>query len=159
MADIFNISDVPPSGTPQGCRLTNSTATNVPSVTATAIPFDGEDYDTDGMHDNAVNNTRITINTNGKYSIGGQIEWETAGSGQWLGVFLRLNGVTVIGWGKEDRIAGGAGDENASLVNVQREFVAGDFVELMAFRDGGPAALDVLVTADYSPRFWAHRLS
>jgi hypothetical protein len=38
-----------------------SAYTGHPATTYTAIPFDAEEYDTDGFHDNTTNNTRLTI--------------------------------------------------------------------------------------------------
>lgn len=35
----------------------------------TAIAWNAEDFDTDGMHDNVTNNTRVTINTAGIYVV------------------------------------------------------------------------------------------
>lgn len=39
------------------------------NVVWTVIPFAGEDYDTDSMHDNSTNNSRVIFKTAGKYII------------------------------------------------------------------------------------------
>ena len=52
-----------------GCKLTKSVDQTIINVTNTLITFDGEDFDTDNFHNNATNNSRITIPSGkgGKY--------------------------------------------------------------------------------------------
>jgi hypothetical protein len=50
------------------CRVYKSWAQSI-STTETAITFDVESFDTDTMHDNVTNNTRITFTTAWKYKI------------------------------------------------------------------------------------------
>jgi hypothetical protein len=44
-----------------GARATRTTTQAITGATATNVAFDAEDFDTNGFHDTAVNNTRITI--------------------------------------------------------------------------------------------------
>ena len=53
----------------EGARVSYSLGTNVPDSTETTLPFDEEDYDTDNIHDNTVNNSRLTCKTAGKYMV------------------------------------------------------------------------------------------
>jgi hypothetical protein len=46
-----------------GCRVTRSSNGSVFDASTFTAPFDGEDFDTDGYHDNTTNNSRITIPT------------------------------------------------------------------------------------------------
>jgi hypothetical protein len=48
-------------GTFLGCRVTKSVTQTLTTATNTAITWDVEDYDTNTMHDNVTNNSRITI--------------------------------------------------------------------------------------------------
>jgi len=50
-----------------GCRIKRTTSLSVSNATVTIIDFDAEDWDTDSMHDNSINNNRVTFNTDGKY--------------------------------------------------------------------------------------------
>lgn len=43
------------------CRVHRASAQSIANTTIVAIQFDAEDYDDDGCHDNATNNTRITF--------------------------------------------------------------------------------------------------
>lgn len=45
-----------------GCSLYNVAGyVTIPNATFTAVAFTGEEFDTDGFHDNSTNNSRITI--------------------------------------------------------------------------------------------------
>lgn len=50
-----------------GARLRRTTTQSIPSATATTILWDAEDFDTSGFHDNATNNSRITIPAGVRY--------------------------------------------------------------------------------------------
>jgi len=59
------------------CSVYRTTTQAISDSTVTAIGFDAEEVDTDGMHDNATNNSRITIQLAGKYFVFGQIDYES----------------------------------------------------------------------------------
>lgn len=54
-------------GFAQMARARISTAQSISDNTPTWVAFDAESYDTDTMHDNVTNNTRLSINTTGKW--------------------------------------------------------------------------------------------
>jgi len=64
---------------------------SVSSATLTAIEFNAESYDTDSYHDNATNNSRLTVPTNGKYRVEGAVTLESVGSGD-IQIRLDVNG-------------------------------------------------------------------
>ena len=55
------------------CRIRQSSGQSITLNTLTALNFDTEDFDTDTMHDNVTNNTRITFATTGKYLVTGAV--------------------------------------------------------------------------------------
>ena len=55
-----------------GCRIYKSAGQSI-GTTLTAVTFDTESFDTDTMHDNVTNNTRITFTTAGYYEVNAQI--------------------------------------------------------------------------------------
>ena len=76
-----------------GCSLNKSAdQTGIASNTWTAITWNQEDFDTDGFHDNATNNSRITIpaGKNGKYLFTALITWN--GTSVDVGLRLYKNG-------------------------------------------------------------------
>jgi hypothetical protein len=91
-AAIFFKSDVAAGGggaTFVGCLLYKSANQAVPYNVSTIISFDTEIADTDGFHDNATNNGRITIPTGkgGKYLIQGYIASQAGNNGRSLTLF------------------------------------------------------------------------
>lgn len=107
------------------CRVYQSAGTSV-GTSLGAIPFNSESFDTNTMHDNATNNTRITFTTAGKYSVSGTVNTD-ANAASWAGI--RLNGSTYLATNG----AGNAGATTANGTNVETiyDFAAADYVELM----------------------------
>jgi hypothetical protein len=67
-----------------GCMAVASASQTIANATDTAVAFGGTDlYDTDGFHDPATNNSRITIPTGkgGKYRFETMIRWDGNSSG------------------------------------------------------------------------------
>lgn len=75
-----------------GCSLTSTTTSLSNTGAFNPMPWDGENYDTDAMHDNASNNSRIVFKTAGKYQINVDIT-TNGGNGHWA---IRKNGSTVL---------------------------------------------------------------
>jgi len=73
----FN-DNLPSGGYTQGCRLLNSTSQQIPDNEWIIITFDMELWDTDTMHDPALNPERITCHTPGKYLITARAIWSNA---------------------------------------------------------------------------------
>jgi hypothetical protein len=63
------------------CQATNSGSQSIPSSTDTILDLGAEDYDTNTMHDNVTNNSRITIKTAGYYQIGSYIVFAANATG------------------------------------------------------------------------------
>jgi hypothetical protein len=85
-----------------GCSLTKSVAQSIANTTDTMVSFNVEDIDTDGFHDNSVNNERITIPSGkgGKYLITAQTFWadNSVGNRQLI-LFKNTTSVAFSLWG------------------------------------------------------------
>jgi len=68
------------SGFAEGCYLYMSAAQSIPDTSATALLWDSELYDTDGMHSTASNTDRITCQTAGRYMFLATIYWSGGGA-------------------------------------------------------------------------------
>ena len=116
------------------CRVTKTSDQTIPNNTLTAINWDSESYDTDGMHDTVTNNSRITFNTAGKYSVTAQSSWQSNGSGaRVLDIVKNGNTGTPIGRTKMPNTDTGA--EN--IVSYVGEFAVNDYIELCVFQNRG----------------------
>lgn len=139
----------------EGCRVFNSANFAVPNNAVTAITFNSSRFDPFNMHSLTVNTARISIIRNGRYNVGGCVEFDDNGAG-YREVNVRLNGTTnIVGTNK---LPNGAGVANDKMnVATDYEFVNGDYIELVAFQNSG-GALNVEVHGNYSPEFWACRI-
>lgn len=131
------------------CRLGHSAAQAIPNNVSTPVTFNTERHDTDGMHDTAVNPSRITIKTPGIYSLkaGGQFAAHATG---FRVLSIRKNGATVLSEVQQD---GDTGDQNALTLGVPATDVllaAGDYVELFAYQNSG-GALNLTGGVEESP--------
>ncbi|MGW6535215.1 hypothetical protein ACWGBV_03155 [Streptomyces sp. NPDC055051] len=111
----------------------------VATGTHTLIPFDGESWDTDSMHSNTVNPSRITINTPGQYLVSIYARYPSNGTG-YRQITFRMN-------------AGGSSSAgtaltafNVAAVTSNSTFItrtfeitcnAGDHFELFTFQTSG----------------------
>ena len=128
------------------CRVYAGTATNLSSTFAT-IAFNTENFDTDTMHDNSTNNSRITIKTAGKYHVGGQVN---TSANQALGLRLFVNGGSVIG-----RIfQGNSGATEGANINTIYDFAVNDYIELQAALGASTGT----TTTDQQTNFWAYKI-
>lgn len=57
-----------------GLRLSGAPAFTAASGGSTAIPWAAEDYDTNGMHSNVTNNTRITVSNTAYYEVTAHVD-------------------------------------------------------------------------------------
>ena len=131
---------------------------SVDQAVANAVPvvlaFNSESFDTDTMHDNAVNNSRMTINTAGKWLFGFNGRWENNSSGnRWIR--LLKNGTTIVG--QDVRNPGTPEWEHCMTFPIQDAIVT-DFFEIEVEQDSG-VALDMETAGLPPPTFWAHRQS
>lgn len=119
--------------------VTRTAAQSIPDATATAIAWDAEDFDTDAIHDNVTNNTRLTVPMAGKYLITANVSFAFNATGTRL-LRLRKNGAS--------QLAANSLPSHASIgVGVGFAYIASlaasDFVEIQAFQNSG-GALNVL---------------
>lgn len=111
----------------------------IAAATEVAVPFAAELFDTSNMHDNAVNNTRITVPDAGGpgfYMAVAQCEWGGSGLvGTPRGLSLKKNGTSYIG--QNTLIKGVSGQR--MQVHAIDYLLPGDYVEVLAY-NGDTAA-------------------
>lgn len=133
-----------------GARVTKAALQTITSGSSTAVIFDTERYDTDTIHDNSTNNTRLTATTAGKYVITGHVRWEAVNTTGHRQLVIRVNGTTAIACVR-DISPDGTLNTHQSITTIW-DLAATDYVELMALHT---ATVDVDVTklGDQSPEF------
>jgi hypothetical protein len=112
----------------------SSGQTNINNATWTSLALASENFDTDTMHDNSTNNSRITIRLTGKYFVVGTSDFSAAVGGSRL---LRVyqNGTTDVGNSLGPPPT--AGNNLPCLVHTLVTLTANDYIELQAYQDSG----------------------
>ncbi len=122
-----------------GCLVKKSGNQAIASASDDPVTFDQEDYDTGyrgvAFHDNAINNSRITIPAGVvKVDFVGCIQWESnSTNGRYIALYK--NGVAFQGGGRSQYVAY-AKSQMASAWPVL-EVVEGDYFELIVWQDSG----------------------
>ncbi len=120
------------------------------NATATAHPFNNEKYDSNTIHDNSTNNTRLTCQTAGLYHIQGIVRFAANSTGQ-RQLQIRLNGTTVIAQTNQDANSSGATHVD---INTDYQLTPGDYVELLAYQTStGSLNSEVHVSGESAPVF------
>lgn len=133
---------------------------NIPNTTWTLIKYDAERFDTDNMVALGTDNTKIVINTAGKYLVGFQGNFAANAGGTLRAAVITLNGAVGVGTIIGANFLGPLGAGNNVLLNVVTlyDLAVNDFLQASAFQDSG-GTLAISISANFSPEFWAHRLS
>lgn len=134
--------------TQPSARVTHAANQSIANATSPALAFDTERWDTDGLHDTATNNTRLTCQTAGKYLIVGQARFDTGG-GTRRDLIIHQNGTTTLAQENTPPVSGTITD---LIIVTLADLAAGDYVELLAYQDSG-SSLSVLAQPNLSPEF------
>ena len=117
----------------QNVQARRTAAQSINDITETVVAWDAEDYDTSTLHDNAVNNTRLTAIINGRYWVYAFARWAD-GIGTKRTTKIRLNGATIL---TLSIIPPVVGDRTAWEVGVGVYLAVGDYVEALVYQDSG----------------------
>jgi hypothetical protein len=124
--------------------------TTLTQNTWVALAFQTERFDTNAMHDNSTNNSRITLQSDGKYIVGGTLT--TNLNNAVTGVRVLLNGSTVVA----SNAAGNSAitGEPRSIATFYN-FVGADYIELQGFSASAGATSSGAATTS----FWAVKVA
>lgn len=127
----------------------------------TALTFNTERWDTEGLHSGVSNTGRLTIPEDGRYIVGFQALMDPNITGTVRAAGISKNGVVgvgiLIGVQYLPPILGGVFETPLNVVTLH-DFIAGDYVLASIFQDSG-GNLNAKFAGNTSPEFWAHRLS
>ena len=134
-----------------GCGVKKTTDQSLSNSTYTVVSWDSENFDTNTMHDNATNNTRITIPTgkSGYYLLTGGIAFNSNGTGNRI-VRVYKNGADLR-WLSS---VAAANTGNFTIVPFSQTFslTAADYLEIYAYQTSG-GALSVMSDPE-AGSFW-----
>ena len=136
-----------------GARVTHGSQQTIPHNVRTAMLFTTERWDTDNIHDNAVNPSRLTCRTPGKYIIVGHVTWLADITGS-RNIYIRHQGTTDIAVVFYDPT--NIPTPRMSVATVY-DLAVGEYVELHVYQFSG-ANLNTSLNANYSPEFMMQRI-
>jgi hypothetical protein len=157
---VYLDGEMPLVGRDDRCYLTKSGTQSIANTTWTAVTFDGERFDPNGLHSVASNTSRITVADAGTYLIGGLLSYAAAASDTTRRfAALSVNGVPGVGTElirheHHQSDPGGAGFSQNMSCCILYNLSASDYVELCAWQSSG-GALNVATTC----HFWIMRIS
>ena len=108
-----------------GCRAYRNALVSIPDSVWTAVGLNAERWDTDGCHDNAVNNSRITCQTEGYYAMTANAAFNPQISGN-RAVRIRLSGTTTLSAQRIDA----NGTSNSLSCESTYYMTVGDYIEM-----------------------------
>jgi hypothetical protein len=110
------------------------------------VDLDADVEDNDGLHDPVTNNWRITFGWPGWWAFSGAAEWAAGQTAGFRSLAVRRNGPSGLKTLRRKReYQGHAAIGHGQDVTGGRSFVAGDWIELMAYQNSGaPISLQAL---------------
>ena len=119
-----------------GAQVTNTSAQSISNGAYTALNFQSEVYDTDGFHDNATNNSRLTIPTGkgGKYLLTCQANFASNSSGFRAIAIMKNGSASQIAYANSSPISGSSFTYAFSCVVSA---VATDYFQMNVYQDSG----------------------
>lgn len=120
-----------------GAKAYLSSGQSIANNSNVAVGLAAEEFDTDGFHDNATNNTRFTIPSGkaGKYLVVGQVAHELDTAGTTRGCNIHKNG-TMVG---QQYLVPNQSFDTVVQAHAILDLIAGDYVELVAYQNSGSA--------------------
>jgi len=118
-------------------RALKAGSQSIPTAVDTVISFpDADDFDTDGVHDPATNNSRLIIKTPGRYLVSSSFGVPPSAAGNWREATLWKNGVGTTSIARNDLGLFGSGTHYVNVSGVIT-LAAGDYVEVSIYQDSG----------------------
>lgn len=118
------------------CRVFHGSTQTLADVTETAVLFNSEDFDAQGLHSTGTNPSRLTMTSTGVWLFGASVNF--AATSQSLYLRFRKNGVTGIG--SKVQFGGNAANNHAIQLGIQAIDVitsTADYVEVLAWQNAG----------------------
>jgi hypothetical protein len=118
-----------------GASVYRNTTQTLTNGTFTTIQFNAEEYDTDTFHDNATNNTRLTVPSTGYYLLSGKLSYDANATGQRRLAFIVNGGTDYYGQAVSENTGGSipADVTTTHVINL----TAGDYVEMVGHQNSG----------------------
>ena len=121
------------AGSIPAARVTHSADQSVDHSSSTLLSFDEERFDSANLHDNSVNNSRLTAQVDGVYSVAVNVFWEASATGTRNITLAKNGGLTVAAERVNAPSTGFTMQSFSTMVKLE----AGDHISVFAFQDSG----------------------
>lgn len=127
-----------PGGTRWLASAYHNANQSIANTTWTTLALNSENADTQAMHDNSTNNSRITIQRGGAYAGAGRVVFAASAAGAMRGGRAIVNGSTtaIVGAAQPPPV-GGSFYAVVGFPILPRTYSAGDYIQLQAYQDSG----------------------
>lgn len=141
-----------------GARVYASTATTLTTATWGSVAMNNERFDTNAFHDNATNNSRLTVPSGhgGTYLMGCNIEIGGNATGE-RGARIILNGATVIVQDLRPVVTGGSLPDARICLTTLYALSVADYIEAQAWQNTG-SNQDTANSANSTCEFWISKV-
>ena len=139
---------------PPSVKLERTTGQVVYDASAAIMVWDSEVWDTDGMHDNAINQDRITVNTPGIYLVIGAVRY-SAGVSDDSSVTIWLNGSTFIVRDEGGPANTAGGRTVSAFVNMN----ANDYLHLQVYQNNSANTSRTTTSGTFFSAMWQGQVS
>ena len=150
--DKADAADVAPLIAPPSALVYKSSSQSIPHTTSTALTFNLESWDTDAIHDNATNNSRLICKTAGKYIVVGAAVFDGNATGTRC-CLLYKNGAMEQQF---TRVTPANTNESRLSAAWLVDLSVNDYIELYCYQNSG-SALNAQ-GASYKTRFGMIRI-
>lgn len=129
-------------------KVTKSADQAIPDSTITLVSFNADEFDTDGIHDVATNNSRLIARISGKHLVGGMQQWAASAVG-FRQLLFGVNGTLNF----SNRVAPAPGGGTDQMASWPVSLSIGDYVEMSAQQTSG-ADLNLIGGGGGNTHFW-----
>ncbi|MBA7703316.1 hypothetical protein ES703_112098 [subsurface metagenome] len=137
----------------EGARVYHDVDQVIPDASWVTLAFNSERWDTDNIHDNVTNNSRLTCKTAGVYAVSFHGYWEAWVAGE-RHAYIQLNDTTIIVYQVQPLSNTGRGDHVFSTIY---KLAVDDYLETRVYQNRG-GILDFKSTAERTPEFSMQRI-
>ena len=128
-------------------RVYYDSTQSIADDSATALAFNNELFDTDSIHDNSTNNSRLTANTAGVYHVWGNVRFAANATGD-RQIFFRVDGSDIVQNFQDEAGAAAFIISQSAIVKLTEN----QYVECLVVQTSG-GSLNVDSNARYSAEF------
>ena len=129
--------------TPRGALVRIAANQSIVNTLVTTLAWDAEEYDTDSIHDNVTNNSRLTVPAGiTRVRLSAKIQWGAAAAG-YRQIYVRKAAGTFFGQPETIYDVDSAISHQTDIISPPVVVVAGDYFEVFVYQNSG-AALDVI---------------